>query len=69
MKLRLEVDGRVFEYERRPMRSSRFRALCTLAAGALYVFLVWVVATLCGFMGVMMVGVVTLFLGMMKIGI
>lgn len=62
MKLRLEVDGRVFEYERRPMRSSRFHALCALAAGALYVSLVWVVAALCGLLGVLVVAFATILI-------
>lgn len=35
MKIRLEVDGKVFEYERHPMRSSRFRALCRLGMAAI----------------------------------
>ena len=31
MKIRLEVDGRVFEYQRKPMHPERFAALCKLA--------------------------------------
>lgn len=60
MRIRLEHDGSVFEYERRPMRSSRFRALWAIAAGALYVFLVWGVAALCGLMGVLVVAIATI---------
>lgn len=64
MKLRLEVEGRVFEFQKPPMKESRFRAVCGLAAGGLYVALVWVVATLCGFPGVIAVAVVTLLIAM-----
>lgn len=67
MKLHLEFDGRVFEYERKPMPERRFKALCGLAAGGLYVSLVWVVATLCGLLGVVVVALLTLFLGMGKL--
>lgn len=67
MKLRLEIDGRVFEYERKPMQERRFKALCGLAAGGLYVALVWAVATLCGLLGVVVVALLTLFLGMGKL--
>lgn len=31
MKIRLERDGTVFEYEHNPMERTRFRALCRLA--------------------------------------
>lgn len=67
MKIHLEFDGRVFEYEKKPMSERRFKALCWLAAGGLYVALVWVVATLCGFLGVLTVVVLTFFLGMIKL--
>lgn len=67
MKLHLEFDGRVFEYERKPMSKLRFKALCGLAAGGLYVALVWVVATLCGFLGVLAVVVLTFLLCMIKL--
>lgn len=60
MRIRLEHNGTVFEYERPPMPEHRFKALCLLAAGGLYVGLVAAVAALCGGWGVLMVAVVTL---------
>lgn len=35
MKIRLEVEGKVFEYEKQPMEKTRFRALCRLAHTAI----------------------------------
>ena len=64
MRIRLEHNGTVFEYERPPMPEHRFKALCLLAAGGLYVGLVAAVAALCGGWGVLMVAVVTLFVVM-----
>ncbi len=64
MRIRLEHNGTVFEYERRPMPEHRFKALCLLAGGGLYVGLVAAVAALCGGWGVLMVAVVTLFVVM-----
>lgn len=52
MRIRLERSGTVFEYERPPMPEHRFKALCLLAAGGLYVGLVAAVAALCGTIGV-----------------
>lgn len=57
MRIRLEHNGTVFEYERRPMPERRFKALCALAAAGM----VWAVAALCGGWCVLMVAVVTLF--------
>ncbi len=59
MRIRLERSGTVFEYERPPMPEHRFKALCLLAAGALYVSLVAAVAALCGEFGVLMVVILT----------
>jgi hypothetical protein len=59
MRIRLERSGTVFEYERPPMPEHRFKALCLLAAGALYVGLVAAVAALCGEFGVLMVVILT----------
>lgn len=69
MKLRLEVDGKVFEYERDPMSESRFKAICGLVTFGLYVAMVWLVAALCGVLGVVVVAFLTLFLGLVKMGI
>lgn len=35
MKLRLDVDGNVFEYEREPMPPERFSAVCKLIGAAI----------------------------------
>ena len=64
MKIRLEHNGTVFEFERRPMPEGRFKALCVLAAAGAYAGMVWAVAALCGGFGVLMVAVVTLFVVM-----
>lgn len=63
MKLHLEVDGKVFDFDRRPMRSGRFRALCKLAAAGIYAGMVAAVASICGFPGLVVVAVVTLLCG------
>ncbi len=60
MRIRLERSGTVFEYERPPMPEHRFKALCLLAAGGLYVGLVAAVAALCGGWGIVAIMVVTL---------
>lgn len=64
MRIRLEHNGTVFEYERRPMPEGRFKALCVLAAAGVYAGMVWAVAALCGGFGVLMVAAVTLIVVM-----
>ncbi len=64
MKLHLGVDGKVFEYERRPMRSSRFRAICGLFSAGIYAGMVATVASICGMPGVIAVAVVTTLFGL-----
>ena len=59
MKLHFERNGIVFDYELTPMKESRFRTLCVLAAGGLYVGLTWVVASLCGIHGLILLAVAT----------
>ena len=54
MKIRLERDDAVFEYERKPMNESRFRVLCALAAAGVYAGLVIGVAALCGEFGLLL---------------
>lgn len=61
MRIRLEHNGTVFEFERRPMPEGRFKALCVLAAAGAYAGMVWAVAALCGGFGVLVVAAVTLF--------
>lgn len=36
MRVKLERDGTVFEYEYKPMERTRFRALCRLAHSLIY---------------------------------
>lgn len=64
MRIRLEHNGTVFEFERRPMPEGRFKALCALAAAGVYAGMVWAVAALCGGFGVLMVAAVTLIVVM-----
>lgn len=64
MKIRLERDGTVFEYERQPMKESRFRALCALAAAGVYAGLVIGVTALCGGWGVVAVMGLTVVLAL-----
>ncbi len=64
MRIRLEHNGTVFEFERRPMPEGRFKALCVLAAAGVYAGMVWAVAALCGGWGVAAVALVTLFVVM-----
>ena len=63
MKIRFEHHGTIFEYERKPLSESRFKALCGIAAAGIYVGMIWVVATLCGFLGVLLAMTATLFGG------
>lgn len=55
MKIRLEHNGTVFEFERRPMPEKRFKALCALAAAGIYAGMVWAVAALCNVPGLFIV--------------
>ena len=59
MKIRLERDGDVFEFERQPLPESRFKAVCGLAAAGIYAGMVVGIAALCGLPGVITVAVVT----------
>lgn len=63
MKVHLEVDGKVFDFERRPMRTERFRAICKLFAAGIYAGMVAAVASICGVVGLFVVGAVTFFVG------
>lgn len=55
MKIRLERNGVVFEYEHQPMKEGRFRALCAIAGVAVYAGLVIGIAALCGGFGLLLV--------------
>ena len=59
MKIRLERDGTVFEFERQPLPDSRFKAVCGLVAAGIYAGMVVGIAALCGLLGVITVAVVT----------
>lgn len=59
MRIRLEHSGTVFEFERAPLPEHRFKALCLLAAGGLYVGMAIAVAKLCGVFGLIVLGVAT----------
>ena len=52
MRIRLEFLDTAFELDRPPMPEGRFKALCSLIAGGLYVALVGIVAALFGLVGV-----------------
>ena len=54
MKIRLERNGTVFEYEHQPMKEGRFRALCAIAGAAVYAGLVIGIAALCGGFGLLL---------------
>jgi len=55
MRIRLEHNGTVFEFEHRPMPERCFKALCTLAAAGIYVGMVAAVTALCGAFGLLLV--------------
>ncbi|MEY8262152.1 hypothetical protein AALA80_17700 [Oscillospiraceae bacterium 50-60] len=54
MKIRFEHNGTVFEFESRPMKEGRFRALCLLAAAGVYAGMVAAVAALCNVPGLVL---------------
>lgn len=60
MRIRFERGGVVLEYERKPMKESRFRVLCALAAAGVYAGMVAAIAKLCGLPGVISVGIGTI---------
>ena len=62
MKIRLERNGTVFEFERQPMKEGRFRVLCLLGAGVRYAGMVGAVAALCGLPGLFVIAVASVLL-------
>lgn len=66
MKIKLDFHGVILEYEKKPMQESRFRLLYTLLAAALYVGLAIGVTALCGFLGLLVVAVLTLIVFAIK---
>ena len=69
MRIRLEHNGTVFEFERRPMPEGRFKALCVLAAAGVYAGMVWAVAALCDVPGLVTVLAGTVVVGLLANGI
>lgn len=59
MKIRLEHNGTVFEFERKPMPEHRFKALCLLAAGGMYAGMTIGIAKLCGVWGLLILAAAT----------
>ena len=64
MRIKLDLHGVAFEYERPRMPERRFRALCLLAAAGIYGGVTVAVAALCGLPGVGLIAVLTLFIAM-----
>ena len=62
MRIRLEHNGTVFEFERKPMPEGRFRALCAIVAAGLYAGMVAAVTALCGIWAVVVIMVVTVLM-------
>lgn len=62
MKIRLDYRGVCFEYERGPLPEHRFKALCLLAACGLYVGLFLGVTALCGVLGAVVAGILTVII-------
>lgn len=69
MKIRFERGGVVFEYEQPPMKESRFRALCALAAAGVYAGMVSAVAALCGLPGLIIAAIFSAILAAIVIGV
>lgn len=69
MKIRLERGGTVFEYERQPMKESRFRVLCALAGAGVYAGMAAAITALCGVSGLFLVVFGTLVAAMVVKGL
>ncbi len=66
MRIHLERDGTIFEFERKPMPERRFKALCGLTAAGVYAGMVAAVTALCGSFGLLVVSVATLMAMIIK---
>ena len=55
-------DGFMVHIDRPPMKEARFRALCALTAAAVYAGIAIAAAALCGLLGLIAVGFVTVLL-------
>ena len=61
MKITLEHDNTVFEFEHQPLPESRFKTICGLAAAGMYCGMAVSIAALCGLQGVAVVCAATVF--------
>lgn len=68
MRIHLEHNGTVFEYERHPLPERRFRAICGLVAAGVYAGMVATVAALCGGCGLLAVVIATVLVVMVSKG-
>ena len=68
MRIRLEHNGTVFEYERKPLPEGRFKAVCAIVAAGIYAGMVTAVAALCGVPGVAVVAVGTVLVALVGMG-
>ena len=59
-------DGFTVKIDRPPMKENRFRALCALAAAGIYAGMVWAVIALCGLLGLIAVGGVTVLIALLS---
>ena len=59
MKIRLEHNGTVFEFERKPMPEHHFKTLCLLAAAGVYAGMAIGIAKLCGIWGLLVLAAAT----------
>lgn len=66
MKVRLEVDGKVLEYERRPMRTERFRALCRLGMASILGAVFLTALKMVGVPALIAAGVLVFFYGIYR---
>lgn len=66
MKVRLEVDGKVFEYERHPMMENRFRALCRLGLTAILGAVLIAALKIVGVPALIAAGVLVFFYGIYR---
>lgn len=69
MRIRLEHNGTVFEFERQPIPEGRFRALCILAAAGVYAGMVAAVTALCGGFGLLLALAGTVLVAMVVKGL
>ena len=54
MKIRFEHNGTIFEYERKPLPESRFKALCAVAEAGIYAGIVVAAMKMCGVFGLLL---------------